>query len=410
MKLLTVDTVEEAREKVLSRLRDKKMRTEEKGLLDALDLCLAEDIYAGEQVPAFRRSTVDGYAVRAADTGGASESIPAFLKMKKEVFMGEAAEENIEPGTCAYVPTGGMVPEGADAVVMVEYCEPFLNDQTAVYQSLPQGANVVEAGEDMKKGELVLRKGTVLRPQEIGALAALGIMKVKVFAPWDITVISTGDEIVPPETVPEKGQVRDINTYGIYAQAKKMQMEVAGCYVLKDEKELLMKTVKKAMEGSDIVVVSGGSSQGKKDVTNVVIDTLASEGAFTHGLALKPGKPTILGYDKPSDTLLMGLPGHPAAAMIVFELLAGWLVREMTGRQEPPTYPAYMSVNLPAAPGRKTCQLVKIETAKDGRRMAVPVWGRSGMISILTKADGYVVMDVNQEGLKKGDITEVHCI
>lgn len=408
MKLLTVDTVEEARKKAMQALADKEPKTECRELLSAVGFCLASDICAGEPVPSFVRSTVDGYAVKAADTGGASESLPAFLKIVGEVQMGQEASVKIMPGTCAYVPTGGMVPEGADAVVMVEYCEHFLDNQTAVYQTVACGANVVNIGEDMKAGEIVLKRGTVLRPQEIGALAALGVTKVCVYVPWSLTVISTGDELVSPGEQPEKGQIRDINTYGICAQAQKMHLKVENCYVLKDDRNLLTDTVRKAMETSDIVVISGGSSQGKKDVTNSVIDEAASEGAFTHGLALKPGKPTIIGYDRPTQTLLLGLPGHPAAAMIVFELTAGWLWRTRTGQKEPYTFPAVMSVNLPAAPGKKTCQLVKITEDEKGNKEAVPVLGRSGMITTLTRADGYIEVDVNQEGLKKGDAVEVH--
>lgn len=408
MKLLTVDTVEDAREKAMQALAEQEMKTESRDLLSAVGFCLARDIYAKEPVPSFVRSTVDGYAVRAADTGGASESLPAFLNVVGEVQMGEESSVEIRPGTCAYVPTGGMVPEGADAVVMVEYCEHFLEDQVAVYQTAPCGANVVHIGEDMKEGALVLLKGTVLRPQEIGALAALGLTEVCVYVPWKLTVISTGDELVSPKEQPGKGQIRDINTYGICAQAKKMNLTVEDCFVLKDDRKLLEDTIKKAMVKSDIVVISGGSSQGKKDVTNSVIDEIASEGAFTHGLALKPGKPTILGYDRPSETLLLGLPGHPAAAMIVFELTAGWLWRARTGQKEPYTFPAVMAVNLAAAPGKKTCQLVKITEDNKGCKVAVPVLGRSGMITVLTRADGYVEVEVNQEGLKKGDTVEVH--
>lgn len=410
MKLLHVDTVEQAREKIKVVLSEKGMDICESGLSESLGKVLAENIYAEEPVPSFRRSTVDGYAVRCQDTGGASESLPVFLSITGEVMMGQEVKMVIHPGQCVYVPTGGMLPEGADAMVMVEYCERFSEKEIAVYQSVPQGANVVQPGDDMKKGELVLAKGTLLRAQEIGALAALGKTKIQVYKPWSITVISTGDELAAPNEVLKTGQVRDINTYSLCAQAEKMGFEVREHFVLKDDRTLLRDTIQSAMACSDIVAVSGGSSQGKKDETNSVIAELASEGAFTHGLALKPGKPTILGYDKPSSTLLAGLPGHPTAAMLVFELVIGAVWRTMSGIKEPFPVPARLSTNLPAAAGRKTCQLVQLCTGEDGEMLAVPVFGRSGLITVLTKADGYVIIEENQEGLKKGEKTKVHLI
>lgn len=408
MKLLSVDTVEEARKKVKKLLAEKGIGTHRVKLADALDAVLAEDVCVPEPVPAFARSTVDGYALRAADTSGASENLPVFLHIIEEVRMGGAPSCTVHPGECVYVPTGGMIPEGADAVVMVEYCELFSDTEAAVCQSAPRGANIVGAGDDMQKGEPALLRGTRLRPQEIGALAAIGVTEVCVVKPWSITIISTGDELIPPEETPLPGQVRDINTYGLQAQAQKLHFEIRDCHVLPDDRKLLADTIKRAMADSDIVAVSGGSSQGKKDVTCAVIDELASEGAFTHGLALKPGKPTILGYDRPSGTLLAGLPGHPAAAMIVFELVIAAIWRELTGEKECFPVEASLAVNLPAAPGKTTCQLVRLDTNQEGAMTAVPVFGRSALISILTKADGYVLAEENQEGFRRGEKVKVY--
>lgn len=408
MKLLHVDTVKEAREKIIKAMEGTPLKTAAKSLLDAEGYVLAEDITAEENVPSFRRSTVDGYAVRSSDTAGAGESLPVFLKITGEVKMGEGAGTPVCPGTCVYVPTGGMIPDGADAVVMVEYCELFSESEAAVYKAAAPGANIVEAGDDMKAGEKALLRGTRLKPQSIGVLASLGITEVKVYCPFKISIISTGDELTSPSEKPGPGQVRDINTYSLYAQARKMHLEVSEYSVLKDDRDVLLKKVREAMQTSDIVTVSGGSSQGKKDETNSVIDELASEGAFTHGLALKPGKPTILGYDSPTRTLLMGLPGHPAAAMLVFELLTGWLWRALSGEREPFPVTAYISTNLPAAPGKLTCQLVHLEAGEGGELLAVPVLGRSGLITTLTKADGYVLIEENKEGLKKGEQVAVY--
>lgn len=408
MKLLKVDTIDEARRKIAGAVMEKGRKAVRKGIPDAAGYVLAEDIYSQEFVPAFRRSTVDGYAVRSLDTAGASENMPVFLKITGEVQMGHPAEMTLHAGECVYVPTGGMVPDGADAMVMVEYCELFTSREAAVYKAAAFGAHVVQTGEDMKAGEPVLKRGTKIRPQEAGALAALGITEVQVYEPFCISIISTGDELVSPREMPSPGQIRDINTYGLHAQALKFNFRIQHEAVLKDDRDLLKSTVKRFMQDSDIVVVSGGSSQGKKDVTASVIEETASEGVFTHGLALKPGKPTITGYDEPTGTLLLGLPGHPAAAMMVFEILAGWLWRELTGEREAFRITAVMSTNLPSAPGRQTCQLVKLEKEKDGQNLAVPILGSSGLITTLTKADGYVMTGEHAEGLKKGEQVSVY--
>ena len=268
----------------------------------------------------------------------------------------------------------------------------------------------MRAGDDVQEGEKVLTKGTRLRPQEVGLLAAVGEESVTVVKPWSVTIIATGDELITPGDRMEPGKVRNINNYGLEAIARQMGFDINGCFLLKDERGLLEETVRSAMRQSDIVAVSGGSYKGKKDETASVIGTLASEGILTQGLALKPGKPTILGYDVPTGTILLGLPGHPSAAMIVFQLLIGWLWEDISGGKKSWPVPAELTVNVPAAPGRAVCQTVQLLRGEDGRTKAVPVFGRSGLISILTKADGYIVIPENQEGLKKGEMVEVFLI
>lgn len=293
-------------------------------------------------------------------------------------------------------------------MVMVEYCEPFSASEIAVYTSVASGAGVVRIGEDMKKGEAVLTAGRKLRPQDIGALAALGKTMIPVYRPWRVTVLSTGDELIEPSKKPMPGQIRDINTYGLCAQAEQEGMEIVAFHIVPDVREELKKRIEEAKSTSDLIVMSGGSSQGKKDMTAEVIGEMASEGVFTHGLALKPGKPTILGYDRESHTIMAGLPGHPAAAMLVFEQLLLWLFREKTGQGEMVRIQAKIETNVAGAPGKRTCQLVKVETADTGEVKAIPVFGKSGMITTLTRADGYVVLEENQEGLKAGETVLVH--
>ena len=402
MELLKVDTLEQAREKLMQAVGDGWQRVCEVPLPDALEKVLAEDVYGALDIPGFRRSMVDGYAVQSKDTMGAGESIPVFLQVMEDVAIGTKACSVITPGTCAYVPTGGMVPEGADSCVMVEYCEQFDEDHIAVSQSVSPGRYVVEAGEDSRKGELLLAKGTRLRPQEIGALAAEGLTRVKVYAPLKISIISTGDELTAPGKELSEGKIYDINTYALAALAKKHGFAVSGTRTVPDVYEALRGAILEAKEESDIVVVSGGSSKGKKDMTALLMDELSDPGVFTHGLALKPGKPTILGLDRKSRTLMIGLPGHPVAAMAVFEMLPVWLKRQQEGEQEKLPVPAVLSGNVPGTPGRKMLLFVELTRTQEGY-LASPVFGKSGLMSTLTRADGYAVVELNQEGLKTGD-------
>lgn len=406
MKLLVVDTLETARAKMMKAIGNWTVESERVKISEAMGRVLSEDVLSRYPVPEFRRSSVDGYAVKAKDTQGATESIPAFLEVVEEVQMGQGAKSVIISGQCAYVATGGMIPEGADAMVMVEYCESFDEDNIAVYDAVSPGRNMVGIGEDMLADTILLSRGVVVRAQEIGALASAGIRDVSVYKKMRLTVISTGDELVDASTTPELGQIYDINTYALVALAEKHGFSVVHSVVLKDEEQLLKETVREAMNFSDMVVVSGGSSQGKKDVTAKVMDELGTPGVFTHGLALKPGKPTIGGYDTESRTILIGLPGHPVAAMMVFELIGVWIVEELTGKKKRKEIRASMETNVASAPGKATCQLVELIEGEEGY-LARPIFGKSGLITTLTRADGYTMIGVNKEGLKPGEVVKV---
>ena len=401
MKLLSVDTLDKAREKILERVTVWPLQSEIVSLDNAQDRILAEDLYSPCDIPGFDRSTVDGYALKATDTAAAGEAIPVFLKLKGNVSMGECTPLSINCGECVYVPTGGMLPQGADAVVMIEHCE-SASDGIAVYESVAVGAGVALSTEDVKKGALLLKRGTLIRPQEIGALAASGIMSLSVFSPFNLGIISTGDELIPPEQEPRPGEIRDINSYALKAQVQKRAFTVTGTQLLSDNEEGLEAALKEALAENDIVIISGGSSQGEKDITAKLIDKVARPGVFTQGLALKPGKPTILGWDEESQALLAGLPGHPVAAMMVFELLLGWLHDKLFKLNPPFQIPARISCNVPGAPGRAVCQGVILHK-EEGGYSAEPVFGKSATITTLTQADGYFIIDLNKEGLKKGE-------
>ena len=407
MKLLRVDTVNEARNKLMDCSSDIMLQTETRSLLDAAGCVLAEDIYSKENIPPYRRSIMDGYAVRSKELGAAGDMIPTMLKVRGEVLLGtDSSGLKVEPGCCVYVPTGGYVPEGADAVVMIEYCEPFGSGMLAVSKSASPGENIVQIGEDVAEGDILLSRGRKLRPQDIGVLAAAGIASVPVFVPWRVTVISTGDELVSPEEKPGEGQIRDINSYTIAARSRQEGFEVVRVISLKDDRQAIEYALETAKADSDVIVMSGGSSQGKKDMSAELIGKAADSGVLTHGIAAKPGKPTITGFDKASRTLFIGLPGHPAAALMVYEQILIQLWRGSTGSSDGLTVRAKVNANIPAAPGRMTFQLVRLTEADEPE--AVPVFARSGMISPMSASDGYFVMSENTEGIRPGDTVTVH--
>ncbi|MDR1558953.1 MAG: molybdopterin molybdenumtransferase MoeA [Clostridiales bacterium] len=407
MEFLKVDTVETARAKLFASVKDWIASAETITPKEALGRILAEDIYTSEDIPAFRRSTVDGFAVFSADTAAAGESLPVFLTVKDRIEMGRQAAVDISRGECAEVPTGGMLPGGADAVVMTEYAEPFGEDDIAVYHSAAYGENVVLPGEDVKRGALLLRRGRRILYRDVGALAAAGVTSLRAYAHPRVSILSTGDELITPDLTPRPGQIRDINTSALSALAETHGYTIAGSAVLPDDEAVLQREILKAMENSDIVIVSGGSSKGKKDMTREVIDRISSPGVYTHGMAVKPGKPAILGYDAASRTVLAGLPGHPVSAMMVFELLFGWLRREITGCPMEPAIPARVSRNIASSPGKLTCWPCELEWI-GGEYRAEPIFGKSGLITTLTRADGYFVVDRDAEGVKQGEIVLVH--
>jgi molybdopterin molybdotransferase len=406
VRLLKVDSLEEARDKLIQASACIKPKLAEKPLQEAFGMILAADLKASESIPAFRKSTVDGYAVVAKDTSGASETIPAFLQCIGEVEMGKAATSPIKSGQCVYVPTGGMLPNGADAMVMVEHSEPFGGGQVAIYDSVSPGRSVIDIGDDVLADAVYMTKGKRLRAQEIGVLASMGVVDVPVFCPWRVTILSTGDELIPPNQALMPGEIRDSNSYTAAAQCKKYRLEVVAQMILPDDEEAIRNAILAAKGDSDLLIISGGSSQGKKDMTALLLDELSSPGVFTHGIAVKPGKPTILGVDEISKTLMIGLPGHPVAAMVIFELLVGWLWQTMAGYPEVPTIPAILDTNVAGGSGRSMCLLLELSEGPNGW-IATPILGNSGLLSTLTHADGYTMLGVNQEGLNRGDMVQV---
>ena len=401
--MLTVMTPEELLTRIANTFGPLDRPPETVGLDCALGRVLAQDILAEEYVPGFDRSTVDGYALRGADTFGCSESIPALLTCEGAVEMGKEPAFAVGPYQCAAIPTGGALPEGADAVQMVEHTEDYGGGEIGIVKSVPPGANLIFKGDDVKPGDLVLRKGRRLEPQDVGALAALGVTQVPVVPRLRVGLISTGDELVPPEQDPGPGQVRDVNGPLVAALLAQAGVEPVPLGIVPDREELLREAVEKALETCDCVVLSGGSSVGEKDAACRVMASLGE--VLCHGVAMKPGKPTLLG--KAGGKPILGLPGHPVAALFTAKLFLIPLLARLEGRTwAERTVSARLAQTVPANHGRAQYTGVTLEEKPDGL-WAVPIWGKSGLITTLAGADGFFCVPRDREGIPAGESVEV---
>ena len=364
-------------------------------LAAAMGRTLAEDIMAEEYVPDFDRSTVDGYAVRARDTFGCTDAIPAILPLQGEVLMGQGAEFALAKECCAAVPTGGAVPEGADSVVMLEYTEDYGDGTIGILKSVAPGQNMIFRGDDVYPGKVILSKGRVLSSQDIGALAAIGRVQVPVVEKLTVGVISTGDELVEPEKKPGPGQVRDVNSPMLEAMLTAFGTNVINYGIVVDDEALLTEKVTKAAAECDAVLLSGGSSVGVKDAACRIIESMGK--LLLHGIAIKPGKPTILG--KTGCKPLVGLPGHPVAAYFITKLFVlPLLARLMGSRQEHYTTTAKITESISANHGRAQYHCCRLER-RNGELYAYPIRGKSGLITTLAGSDGYFCIDRDREGL-----------
>jgi molybdopterin molybdotransferase len=405
--LFSAVTVEQAKSLLKTHLQGFEHKIESVDLFSAYNRVLAEDIFSPEDIPGFNRSTVDGFALKAGDTFGASEAMPALLTLVGEIAMGEKTNIKLSTGEAAKIPTGGMLPEGSDAVVMLEYAQLMDDTTLCVERPVTPGENVVAIGEDMKRGDIVLSRGHTLRPQDLGALAALGIREVKAVKPPVICVISTGNEVKPPGESIKPGEVRDINTYSICGQVIRWGGVPMPLGIVKDDFQKLYDAIKLALEKSDAVVLSGGSSVGTRDLTVKVIENLGKPGVLAHGLPVKPGKPTVVAVvdGKP----VIGLPGHPVSAMVIFEIIVRPMISMMLGRDEDfgtTRILARMSRNVPSAAGRQDYIRVKLE--RRGEELwAVPVLGKSGLISGMVESCGLAHIPSQKQGVAEGELVEV---
>ncbi|SEM74233.1 molybdopterin molybdochelatase [Syntrophus gentianae] len=384
-----------------------EIREESIATAEALDRVLAGELTAPSSLPSFPRSTMDGYAVRAEDTFGATESLPAYLTLIGEVPMGHASALAVGPAQAAVVFTGGMIPPGADAVVMVERTQKLDAETIEVLRAVAPGENVIHVGEDIQEGEPLFAAGHILRPQDLGGLMALGITDVRVAARPHVAIVSTGDEVVPPEQEPGPGQVRDINTYtiaGLVARAGGVP-EIKG--IIKDDYSSLLSAARSALEAADALVISAGSSVSTRDLTSDVMNELGKPGVLVHGVAVRPGKPTILGVCNGKPTI--GLPGNPVSAMVVAGLFLTPLLQRMQGLKNPPAQrreTARLAHNISSVPGREDYVQVRLVERED-QLWAEPVFGKSNLIYTMVKAEGMVCVPLDSNGLHQGEQVEV---
>jgi len=377
------------------------LETEKVDLRQALGRVLARDCFAPEDVPGFDRSTMDGFAVRARDTFGASEGLPAYLEVTGDVLMGEAPSREIGAAEAFRVPTGGMLPAGADAVVMLEYTEPLDDRTIGVVRPVAPGENVIRRGDDLRRDEQLFEAGHRLRPQDVGLLAAAGIGEVEVYRRLRVGIITTGDEIVPVKAKPGPGQVRDVNSYTAQGQVVECGGEPVLFGVVPDEFESLAAVLRRALAETDLVVISGGSSVGARDITARVIDSLGEPGVLFHGLAVRPGKPTIGAVV--GGKLVFGLPGHPVSAMVVFRLLVAPLLDPRAGRS---AIRARIRRSLRSQVGKEDYVRVRL-VWENGELYAEPVLGKSGLITTMARADGLARIPLDREGVAEGEPVEV---
>jgi len=385
-------------------------------------------VRAPHELPGFIRSTVDGYAVRAADTYGVSDGLPGYLTVTGAVLMGTEPSAEVKPGTAVMMPTGGALPRGADAVVMVEYTAEAMPGTIEVVRPVAPGEGVVRADEDARAGHEIIPSGRTLRPQDLGMLAAAGVTSVRVYARPVVSIFSTGDEVVPPETETLRpGQVRDATAVALAALVADAGGVGVHGGIVPDEPAALEAKLREALAASDVIVISAGSSVGARDETASVVARLGPPGIWCHGLAIKPGKPTLLaecargsggdggsGGDRGSGGArgsagpgipVIGLPGNPRSALVVFRLIGMDLIRLVGGCAVPPPEPsvrARLDRDLASAAGR----LDVVQVAVSGGA-ATPVFGLSALLSVLTAADGYIVIPEEATGLDAGTEVDV---
>jgi molybdenum cofactor synthesis domain-containing protein len=400
-------TLEEAKKAIDENFKPAQIGDEDVALLEAYNRVLKADVVSTLDIPGFNRSTVDGYAVRAEDTFGADESQPVTLNLSGMVLAGEQPKMLLSKGEAIEIATGAVLPEGADAVVMVEDAE-RVDEQLQVYAAVTQNLNVMKKGSDIKTGQKVLRAGQVLGASEIGVLAALGLTKARCFKPPMVAVLSTGAEVTEPGKTLQPGKIFDINAYSLSTAVIECGAKPVFFGVVPDDKDALTKTLTAALASADVVITTGGVSVGPRDYTPQIVDSLGKPGVVVYGIAVKPGKPTTVAFadDKP----IFSLPGNPTAALMMFYLIVRPVIQRLCGRtpSEVRSIRAFAGTKLFSAKGRRTFVMVRLVLDLENYRLvAEPVGGASGAITSLTGADGFVEVPENQQYINKDEEVSV---
>jgi len=384
--------------------------TEPVSTIKARARVLAEDLYSAVDLPHFHRAAMDGYAVKAKDTFGASQSLPAYLKLAGVVEMGKEATRALNSGEAIRISTGGMMPPQADAVVMVEYTDETDAGLVEIHRGVSPWQNVIQIGDDIKQGELVFQRGRRLKAHDLGALTGVGISSVPVYKRPRVGLISTGDEIVDADTEPRPGQVRNINQHSLAGLIEECGGDLKDWGVIRDDRGDLSKAIGEALEWGDLVLLSGGSSMGAKDIALETILSFPNSEFIFHGISIAPGKPTI--FARACGKPIMGLPGYPVSALVIFDLFGAPLIRRLGGESADAlqrfsrTVRARLKTNIASQLGREDYVRVTLERQSD-RLIATPLPSKSGAIFTLVKADGMVRIEMNQDGLEQGEEVEV---
>ncbi|HEY8743394.1 MAG TPA: gephyrin-like molybdotransferase Glp [Chloroflexota bacterium] len=384
-----------------------RVRVELVALDAALNRYLATNVDSPIDLPEFPRSTVDGYAVRAADLAGATVTAPATLSVVGEASMGRTPTACVGAGTAVKIHTGAMLPEGTEAVAMVEWSAELGHGRITINRSVQGGDNTIARGEDVRAGEPLLRAGRRLRPEDIGGLAAIGLVQVPVVRRPVVAIISGGDEVVPAHATPGPAQVRDVNGATLAAMVEATGGSAWRLGIAPDDPTTFTAMAEEALAGADIVIVSGGSSVGTRDVTRAAVDSFGPPGVIVHGVAVRPGKPTLLAVVR--DRPFFGLPGNPVSAIATFRLFVQPTLLRYLGVEEPqartPTY-ARLTAPVPPSGGREDYVQVRL-VEQAGATLAEPVLGKSNLIFTVIRADGYIRVPVERAGLPAGEVVRV---
>jgi molybdopterin molybdotransferase len=419
---LTLVSPQQALGTLLDSIPDRKPAWEVIRTAAARGRVIAEEISSPNPLPEFTRSTVDGYAVHARDTFGTTESLPGYLNLVGEVQMGEAPSFTISPGECGLIHTGGMLPSGANAVIMLEYTQPIHKKGTTsadlveieISRACAEGENVIHVGEDVKANQVVIAKGVRIRPAEIGGCMALGIMEMRVAIKPMIGILSTGDEVVPPGQKPHLGQVRDVNTYSLAAVVEEAGGTPINFGIIPDNLQLIQKVAREALKKCEMVLITAGSSASIRDMTAETISSLGKPGVLVHGVNVRPGKPTILGVC--DGKAMIGLPGNPVSALVIARLFVVPVIEKLLGAKHTPNaaLQANLVLNVASQAGREDWIAVKLspslqinENGGNIRWLAEPLFAKSNLIFSLVFADGLICIPADATGISAGEKVEV---